>query len=82
MEDASTGYGEEPVLRRLSLTISDDDRIGLLGANGNGKSTFAKRVTGRLKEHSGSISRSSGTGKLQRTSPVNSRRAGQSSRHR
>jgi ATP-binding cassette, subfamily F, member 3 len=41
MEDASTGYGEEPVLRRLSLTISDDDRIGLLGANGNGKSTFA-----------------------------------------
>ena len=46
MEDASAGYGEEPVLRRLSLTISDDDRIGLLGANGNGKSTFAKLVSG------------------------------------
>jgi ATP-binding cassette, subfamily F, member 3 len=52
-------YGEEPVLRRLSLTISDDDRIGLLGANGNGKSTFAKLVAGRLKAHSGSIRRSS-----------------------
>jgi ATP-binding cassette, subfamily F, member 3 len=59
MDNASTGYGEEPVLRRLSLTISDDDRIGLLGANGNGKSTFAKLVTGRLKAHSGSISSSS-----------------------
>jgi len=59
MDNASTGYGEEPVLRRLSLTISDDDRIGLLGANGNGKSTFAKLVAGRLKAHSGSIRRSS-----------------------
>jgi ATP-binding cassette, subfamily F, member 3 len=46
-------------LRRLSLTISDDDRIGLLGANGNGKSTFAKLVSGRLKATAGSIRRSS-----------------------
>jgi ATP-binding cassette, subfamily F, member 3 len=59
MDNASTGYGEEPVLRRLSLTISDDDRIGLLGANGNGKSTFAKLVAGRLKATAGSIRRSS-----------------------
>jgi ATP-binding cassette subfamily F protein 3 len=58
MEDASVGYGAEPVLRRLSLTISDDDRIGLLGANGNGKSTFAKLVAGRLKAQGGSIRRS------------------------
>ncbi|MGH6847869.1 MAG: ABC-F family ATP-binding cassette domain-containing protein [Methylocella sp.] len=58
MEDASAGYGAEPVLRRLSLTISDDDRIGLLGANGNGKSTFTKLVAGRLKAQGGSIRRS------------------------
>jgi ATPase subunit of ABC transporter with duplicated ATPase domains len=58
MEDASAGYGAEPVLRRLSLTISDDDRIGLLAANGNGKSTFAKLVAGRLKAQGGSIRRS------------------------
>ena len=150
MDDASTGYGPEPVLRRLSLTISDDDRIGLLGANGNGKSTFVKLVAGRLISYSrnypalveigggifcpasnrrtrpegnplsmcclayargtrGKSSRqmraarlsecegghggraivgrrkspaSLGIGKLQRTSFVNSRRAGQSSRHR
>jgi ATP-binding cassette subfamily F protein 3 len=46
-------------LRRLSLSISDDDRIGLLGANGNGKSTFAKLVSGRLKALGGSVRRSS-----------------------
>jgi ATP-binding cassette subfamily F protein 3 len=59
MDDASVGYGEDPVLRRLSLNISDDDRIGLLGSNGNGKSTFAKLVAGRLGAQGGSIRRSS-----------------------
>ena len=41
MDGATAGYGEKPVLSRLSLNISNDDRIGLLGSNGNGKSTFA-----------------------------------------
>jgi len=59
LDDASTGYGGEPVLRRLSLSISEDDRIGLLGSNGNGKSTFAKLVGGRLDVMSGSLKRSS-----------------------
>jgi ATP-binding cassette, subfamily F, member 3 len=58
MEDAAVGYGDAPVLQRLSLTISDDDRIGLLGANGNGKSTFAKLVAGRLAPMRGSVTRS------------------------
>ncbi len=39
----------------LSLTISEDDRIGLLGANGNGKSTFAKLVAGRLAAMTGRV---------------------------
>ncbi|WP_026607171.1 ABC-F family ATP-binding cassette domain-containing protein [Methylocapsa acidiphila] len=59
MEDASVGYGGEPVLKRLSLNISDDDRIGLLGSNGNGKSTFAKLVAGRLEAFGGTVRRSS-----------------------
>ena len=59
MDDASTGYGAEPVLRRLALSISNDDRIGLLGSNGNGKSTFAKLVGGRLEAMGGSVRRSS-----------------------
>ncbi|WP_395698240.1 ABC-F family ATP-binding cassette domain-containing protein [Methylocella sp.] len=57
MENAAVGYGGEPVLRRLSLSIADDDRIGLLGSNGNGKSTFAKLVAGRLEPSSGAVTR-------------------------
>ncbi|MEA2840460.1 MAG: ATP-binding cassette, subfamily er 3 [Methylobacteriaceae bacterium] len=57
MENASAGYDERPVLSRLNLSISNDDRIGLLGANGNGKSTLAKLLGGRLDALSGSILR-------------------------
>ena len=59
MESASVGYDERVILSRLSLNISNDDRIGLLGSNGNGKSTFAKLLGGRLKTMSGSLRRSS-----------------------
>ena len=58
MEGATTGYGEKPILTRLNLNISNDDRIGLLGANGNGKSTFAKLVAGRLPVMTGTMRRS------------------------
>jgi len=52
------GYAAgRPVLRRLDLRIDHDDRIALLGANGNGKSTFAKLVSGRLDPLSGSVTR-------------------------
>ncbi|WP_406857930.1 ABC-F family ATP-binding cassette domain-containing protein [Alsobacter sp. KACC 23698] len=59
MENAAVGYGGAPVLSRLSLSIAEDDRIGLLGSNGNGKSTFAKLVGGRLEATSGVFRRSS-----------------------
>ena len=59
MERASAGYGETTVLRGLDLVISNDDRIGLLGSNGNGKSTFAKLVAGRLEPLTGVVRRSS-----------------------
>jgi ATP-binding cassette, subfamily F, member 3 len=59
MERVSVGYGERAVLSRLDLTLSNDDRIGLLGANGNGKSTFAKLLGGRLQPMSGAITRAS-----------------------
>ena len=54
MEGVSVGYGERVVLSKLDLTLADDDRVGLLGANGNGKSTFAKLVAGRLTESAAS----------------------------
>ena len=59
MEGVSAGYDGRTVLSRLNLSISNDDRIGLLGANGNGKSTFAKLVAGRLDPMKGEIRRSS-----------------------
>lgn len=49
IEDGSVGYGEKVVLSKLNLRIDADDRIALLGANGNGKSTFAKLLAGKLK---------------------------------
>lgn len=48
MENAACGYGERRVLSDLNLSISPDDKIALLGANGNGKSTLAKVLAGRL----------------------------------
>ncbi len=59
MDGASTGYDDRPVLSRLSLNISNDDRIGLLGSNGNGKSTFAKLVAGRMPVLGGALRKSS-----------------------
>ena len=59
MESASVGYNDKPVLTKLSLSIAEDDRIGLLGSNGNGKSTFAKLVGGRLQAMSGAFRASS-----------------------
>src|SRR5690606_24645119 len=46
LDGVSVGYKPgDPVLRRLSLRIDAEDRIALLGANGNGKSTFAKLLS-------------------------------------
>jgi ATP-binding cassette subfamily F protein 3 len=59
MEGSSVGYGDKAVLTRLNLVIADDDRIGLLGSNGNGKSTFAKLVGGRLAPMTGGVTRAS-----------------------
>ena len=50
LEKASVGYTPgRPVLRGLDLRLDMDDRIGLLGSNGNGKSTLAKLICGRLE---------------------------------
>jgi ATP-binding cassette subfamily F protein 3 len=55
MESAGAGYGERLVLDRLNLTLLPDDRIALLGSNGNGKSTFAKLLSGRLEAMKGRV---------------------------
>mgnify|MGYP001394915058 CR=1 FL=1 len=55
---AAVGYDGRPVLRGLNLTISADDRIALLGANGNGKTTFLKLIQGALSPMAGELVRS------------------------
>ncbi|MBE7210722.1 MAG: ABC-F family ATP-binding cassette domain-containing protein [Gluconacetobacter diazotrophicus] len=58
MERAEAGYDGRAVLRNLSLRLDMGDRIALLGANGNGKSTFAKLLAGRLPALAGRMERS------------------------
>ena len=48
-DKCGVGYDERVVLRNISLRMDPDDRIALLGSNGNGKSTFAKLLCGKLK---------------------------------
>lgn len=57
LEGASAGYDGRAVLSRLSLRIDQDDRIALLGRNGQGKSTLAKLLAGRLDAMGGRVTR-------------------------
>lgn len=59
IENGIAGYGETTVLSRLDLRIDQDDRIALLGQNGQGKSTLAKLISGRLKPLAGQLVQSS-----------------------
>ena len=56
-DKVAIGYGGVPVLSGIHLSIDMDDRIALLGANGNGKSTLAKLIAGRLEPISGEMRR-------------------------
>ncbi len=56
LDHADVGYMPgKPVLRNVTLRIDNDDRIALLGSNGNGKSTLAKLIAGRLQPEKGNL---------------------------
>jgi len=58
LDDVSVGYElRRPVLDRITLRIDTDDRIALLGANGNGKSTLVKLLANKLSPFSGQVTR-------------------------
>jgi ATP-binding cassette subfamily F protein 3 len=59
LDGATVGYDGRAILRDLNLRLDVDDRIGLLGVNGAGKSTFAKTMAGALALQSGSIHKDS-----------------------
>ncbi|MCE8539438.1 ABC-F family ATP-binding cassette domain-containing protein [Ruegeria pomeroyi] len=58
LEGGVTGYGQTEVLKRLNLRIDQDDRIALLGKNGQGKSTLSKLLSDRLPLMAGRMTRS------------------------
>src|SRR3954449_4842474 len=58
VDDVTVGYDpRKPVLNRVTLRIDSDDRIALLGSNGNGKSTLVKLLANKLPPFSGTITR-------------------------
>ncbi len=59
LDGASVGYEGRAVLSKLDLRIDQDDRIALLGRNGEGKSTLSKLIAGKLAAMAGSVTASS-----------------------
>jgi ATP-binding cassette subfamily F protein 3 len=56
LESAAVGYGEAPpILKRLNFRIEADDRIALLGRNGNGKTTLARLLAAQLAPAEGAV---------------------------
>ena len=55
MENGTVGYEDTAILSRLDLRIDQDDRIALLGQNGEGKSTLSKLISGRLNPMAGRV---------------------------
>jgi len=52
---ATVGYGETPILKRLNLRIDPDERVALLGRNGNGKTTLARLLAAQLTPMEGAM---------------------------
>jgi ATP-binding cassette subfamily F protein 3 len=59
-DNVSVGYGDKVILRHISNRIDPDDRIALVGVNGNGKSTFAKLLAGDLQPMGGEMRKGRG----------------------
>jgi len=55
LDKASVGYNDVEVLKDINIQINPDDRIGLLGVNGEGKSTFSKLIAKKIKLINGSL---------------------------
>ena len=55
IDQATVGYDNVPILKNINLSIDPDDRIGLLGVNGEGKSTFSKLLAKKLNLMKGKL---------------------------
>ena len=55
LDGVSAGYGDKTILRNINMRIDPEDRIALIGVNGNGKSTFAKLLAGDIAPMGGTL---------------------------
>src|SRR5438105_1060525 len=60
VKDLQKTFGDREVLKPMTFTIHRGARIGILGANGSGKSTFLRLLAGQDREHGGSVDHASG----------------------
>lgn len=58
LDMAAVGYAEKPILQRLNLRLDPDDRVALLGRNGNGKTTLARLLAAQLPTMDGAMTAS------------------------
>ncbi len=58
LDHAAVGYDKTPILQRLNLRLDPDDRIALLGRNGNGKTTLARLLAAQLAPMDGDMAAS------------------------
>ncbi|WP_213980815.1 ABC-F family ATP-binding cassette domain-containing protein [Sphingomonas sp. dw_22] len=58
LDMATVGYGETPILKRLNFRLDPDDRVALLGRNGNGKTTLARLLAAQLAPMEGEMTAS------------------------
>ena len=55
VEDLGKSYGEKVLFSHVNLNVNDNDKIGIVGINGTGKSTFLKTVAGKLTADTGNM---------------------------
>jgi ATP-binding cassette subfamily F protein uup len=60
-EQVTKAFGNRPIIKDFTLRIQRGDRIGLVGANGTGKTTLLKLLTGELQPDSGTVTPSTVT---------------------
>ena len=58
LDMAAVGYAETPILQRLNFRLDPDDRVALLGRNGNGKTTLARLLAAQLPAMEGEMTAS------------------------
>ena len=61
VQDIQKSFGTHEVLKSVSFTLQEQERMGLVGVNGSGKSTLLKLIAGQMEPDEGTVSLMKGT---------------------